>query len=237
MAAEKKAMNIYQKLAALREKVEVIQRNKSGYNYTYVSEDEIMARISVGMKQQGLSLIPNIVPGTTQVSQLRYEKTKFTKTGTPYEEHITEHVVSADMTYTWVNNENPEEQVVVPWAMIGQQADASQAFGSGLSYTARYFLLKYFNVATPEDDPDEFRRKQKASEEEETARITKEMVETLDAMVKKALQDKVCTPAQVKAFMEKNGVTGGNYFKIKEQKQLADLLESFPKLAAGTEGK
>ena len=39
------AMNIYQKLAKIRKQVEVIQKNKSGYNYKYVSEDEILARI------------------------------------------------------------------------------------------------------------------------------------------------------------------------------------------------
>ena len=32
-------MNIYQKLARIRKQVEVIQKNKSGYGYKYVSED------------------------------------------------------------------------------------------------------------------------------------------------------------------------------------------------------
>ena len=41
--------------------------------------------------------------------------------------------------------------------MVGQQADGSQALGSGLTYANRYFLLKYFNVATSEDDPDAIR--------------------------------------------------------------------------------
>ena len=40
-------MNIYQKLARIRKQVEVIQKNKSGYGYKYVSEDEILAKISV----------------------------------------------------------------------------------------------------------------------------------------------------------------------------------------------
>lgn len=39
-------LNIYQKLAKIRKQVEVIQRNKKGYGYTYVSEDEILAKIS-----------------------------------------------------------------------------------------------------------------------------------------------------------------------------------------------
>ena len=58
-------MNIYQKLARIRKQVEVIQKNKSGYGYKYVSEDEILAKISVFMDKYGLSLIPNIKQGST----------------------------------------------------------------------------------------------------------------------------------------------------------------------------
>ena len=42
-------MSIYQKLAGIRKMVEVIRKNKSGYNYKYVSEDEILARVTAGM--------------------------------------------------------------------------------------------------------------------------------------------------------------------------------------------
>ena len=60
-------MNIYQKLARIRKQVEVIQKNKSGYGYKYVSEDEILAKISVFMDKYGLSLIPNIKQGSTRL--------------------------------------------------------------------------------------------------------------------------------------------------------------------------
>lgn len=46
-------MNIYQRLAKIRKQVEVIQRNKSGYGYKYVSEDEILAKISGFMDMPG----------------------------------------------------------------------------------------------------------------------------------------------------------------------------------------
>ena len=48
--AEQAQLNIYQKLAKIREQVEVMRKNKSGYGYTYVSEDEILAKIQVFMK-------------------------------------------------------------------------------------------------------------------------------------------------------------------------------------------
>lgn len=67
-------MNIYQKLARIRKQVEVIQKNKSGYGYKYVSEDEILAKISVFMDKYGLSLIPNIKQGSTIVSPIHTKR-------------------------------------------------------------------------------------------------------------------------------------------------------------------
>ena len=37
---EKEEMNLYQKLASIRKKVEVIQKDKAGYGYNYVSDKE-----------------------------------------------------------------------------------------------------------------------------------------------------------------------------------------------------
>ena len=145
--------NIYQKLAKVRKQVEVIRKNKSGYGYKYVTEDEILAKISVFMDKYHLSLVPSIQSGTTRVEPYTYKKTKTTGKGEFYEENNNEILVSADMTWSWVNNDNPEERIDVSWALVGQQGDASQAFGSGLTYSSRYFLLKYFNIATPDDDP------------------------------------------------------------------------------------
>lgn len=173
--AEQEQLNIYQKLAKIRKQVEVIQKNKRGYGYTYVSEEEILAKITVFMDKYHLSLVPGIVGGTTKVEPYPYKKTKTTKGGEIYEENVNEVLVSADMTWTWVNNDNPEEKVVVGWTLVGQQSDASQAFGSGLTYSDRYFLLKYFNVATTDDDPDAHRSKQRAAEAAEDKMIAEQI--------------------------------------------------------------
>ena len=60
-------LNIYQKLSKIRKQVEVIQKNKAGYGYKYVSEDEILARISGLMDKYSLSLIPCVVRGSAAV--------------------------------------------------------------------------------------------------------------------------------------------------------------------------
>ena len=100
-----------QKLSKIRKQVEVIERTKSGYGYKYVPEDEILARITVFMDKLGLSLIPHIISHTTKVTPYSYTKTETTKTGEIYEEHVNEVMVSADMSYTRVNNDDPEERL------------------------------------------------------------------------------------------------------------------------------
>lgn len=90
-------MNIYQKLAKIRKPVEVLQKNKSGYGYKYVTEDVILSKITGLMGKLGVSLVPNISQGTMKVEPYGYTKTKSTKTGEIYEERVNEILVSCDM--------------------------------------------------------------------------------------------------------------------------------------------
>lgn len=179
----KEHMNIYQKLAKIRKPVEILQKNKSGYGYRYVTEDLILAKITGSMEKYGVSLIPSIVHGTTEVNPYSFTKTKATKDGKVFEERVNEILIKADMEWHWVNNDNPADRIVVPWTLVGQQSDASQAFGSGLSYSARYFMLKYFNVATSDEDPDHWRSLQKEAEEAEARQIAKSIIDEVHAMV------------------------------------------------------
>lgn len=218
-------LNLYQKLAKIRKQVEVVQKNKSGYGYKYVTDDELLAKITVGMDKYGVSLVPNIVPGTLRVEPYTYKKTKRDKNGS-YEETVNEFTAVCDMSYVWVNNDNPEETVTVSWSMVGQQSDASQCLGSGLTYSMRYFLLKYFNVATPDDDPDNWRSKQKATEAAEDKALAEQIINTLDGVVKVFLAENPKRSDDVKKLMSKY-VKGGNYFAITESALAAKVLEDF----------
>ena len=75
--AEETVLNLVQKLAKIREMIEVLRKNKSGFNYKYVTEDEILARVAAGMKKYNVSLKPSVVPGTLASSSIHYQKTKF----------------------------------------------------------------------------------------------------------------------------------------------------------------
>ena len=228
--ADQQNLNIYQKLAKIRKQVEVIQRNKKGYGYTYVSEDKILAKISGFMDKYALSLIPGVVHSSAIISPYSTKKTKSTNKGDIYEENVNEVLVSADMIFTWVNNENPEERIDVPWILVGHQSDGSQSFGSGLSYAMRYFLLKFFNIATPDDDPDKWRSEQKAAEAAEDKMIAEGIISSFDTLVKDYLASNPDKAEEVKKFVAKY-VKGGNYFAITESvlasKLLADFKETF----------
>ena len=213
-------LNIYQKLAKVRKVVEVVQKNASGYGYKYVTDDELLARITGVMDKQGLSLIPSIVPDTFTVEPYTYTKLKKGE-----EEIVNEIIVKSEMEFVWVNNDNPDEKISVRWALTGQQSDASQSFGSGLTYAYRYFLLKYFGVATPNDDPDKWRSKQREAEAAEDKALAEKIVEIIDHEIKEYIADGG-KPGDIKDFAMKY-VKDGNYFNIRESGIAAKMLEDF----------
>ena len=231
--SEKKesALNLYQKLAFIRKSVEVMKKNAKGYGYNYTSEDEILAKITTGLDKYGVSLIPGINHGTISVVPYEYKKIKFDKTGKMYEEPVSEILITADTTWTWVNNEDPNEKIVVPWAMVGQQTDASQCFGSGLTYSSRYFLLKYFGVATVNDDPDNWKRLQEEAEKEADAVIAKQIAQSIDNYVQPYVKSHPDKREALGKLIIKF-VSSGNYFEITNSKAAATLLneirEKFP---------
>lgn len=210
--SEETNLNLVQKLAKIREMVEVLRKNKSGYNYKYVTEDEILARVAAGMKKYGVSLTPSVVPGTLVVSPYHYVKTKNTKSGDQLKEDVNEILVQAEASFTWTDNDKPSEKIVVPWAIVGQQSDASQALGSALTYANRYFMLKFFQVATPDDDPDNWKDKKEEAEHEAELVVTRQIITKIDAHVRGYLDANDNTDEARKTLTElvKKYVRNGN---------------------------
>lgn len=216
-------LNIYQKLAKIRKAVEVVSKNASGFGYRYVTDDELLAKITGIMDKERVSLIPALVPGTFKVDPYKYAR--LNKKTSAWED-VYEVLVSAEMLFKWVNNDNPDDCVVVPWALTGQQGDASQSFGSGLTYAYRYFLLKYFGVATPNDDPDSWRSKQRAAADAEDKAIAASLIKVADGEVRAFLATNPDKAEDVKAFASKY-VKNGNYQQITDSALAQKFLDSF----------
>lgn len=220
-------LNLVQKLAKIRAISGAVAKNKQGYNYSYAEITQILAKVTAGMKNYGVSLIPGIVPGTTGIEQKTIVTTKTDKAGKHFDQTTTEFLVNAEMTFTWVDDDNPEDKIVVPWTVIGEQGDPSQAFGSGLTYCTRYFLTSYFQIAQ-DNDVDAYRSKQKEAEKAEDAEIAAGIIESFDKTVRAYLNDHSDQAETVKALAGKY-IKGGNYKKIDDPELAAKLLSDFKK--------
>ena len=137
-------MNLYQKIVEVRKVAGTFSKDKKGYGYDYVSGNQILSKIKDTMNELGLLLIPSTNVGEDYKHEYRNNKGQ----------DKIDFVVKGKMSYTWINAENPEEQYTVEWAYYGQQDDISKAYGSALTYSERYFLLKCLGLPTDEDDPD-----------------------------------------------------------------------------------
>lgn len=223
MPREELPINLYERLALIRKNVEVVQKNKAGFGYTYVTDDELFAKITGAMTKYRVSLIPSVVPGTSEVMPYKYDKVnKKTKELEPQNEIL----VKAEMNYRWVNNDDPSEFIDVPWILVGQQADASQAFGSGLTYSMRYFILKYFDVATPDDDPDNWRSKQREAEAAEERALARSIMSEFDADFRGWLANNPDKREEAIAFF-KGFERSGNYMNIADPRLAAKLRADF----------
>ncbi len=220
MAEQNGELNLYQKLAKIRKAVEVLQKDATGYGYRYVTDAEILSKISGLMEQYQVSLV-TAIEGEPEVTPYPCTRTKSGKT-----EDVYEIIVQSRIVYHWINNVNPDEKLSVPWFFVGQQADAAQAFGAGLTYSYRYFLLKFFGIATVEDDPDNWRSKQRQSMAEEAKAETEKTLQELDSLVKRCIEEQPDRKKEVVALCKKY-VKDANYFQIKEPALAAKLLEEF----------
>lgn len=227
-------MNIYQKLAEIRKMATVVKKTKKGFGYTYSPEEEILANVTAGMNKYNISLIPRLPDGIA-VTPHSYTKRKYLKDGTPLpDEIVNEMLVSGTLTFTWIDNDNPDDYIEIPWTIVGQQNDASQAFGSGLTYCTRYFLLKYFQSATTDGDVDAYRSKQKEKEEKEERETVRAIIDTVHASVTAFLTKYPDKKAELTSLIKKyvivNGKGCGDYYKITKidvANRLRDAITTF----------
>lgn len=223
------SMNIYQRLAKIRSVSDVAQKSMKGYNYRYTDINDILAKVTAGMKKYRVSLIPTITPGTAQITQNILSNTKFDKTGKSYINTTTEMLFTADMMYRWVNDDNPEEYISVPWFVTGSMSDPAQAVGSGLTYTQRQFLQAYFQIAQTQDtDVDAYRSKQREAEVSEDRDIASKIIAEFDKILKIFLSDNPDKKEEVIQFVSRYAKKA-DYNKIKEPALASKLLDDFVK--------
>ncbi|MGF6352446.1 hypothetical protein ABIE27_000342 [Paenibacillus sp. 4624] len=146
-------MNIYQKLIEVRKEVPYLQKESEGHQYKYTGSSQVLAAVRKKLDELNLLLIPRIVDtnilAETVDSTDKYNNPKKTTT----------YFTELTMTMTWVDADNPEDKIECSWYAQGVDIAGEKGVGKALTYGEKYFMLKFFNIATDKDDPDAFQAK------------------------------------------------------------------------------
>lgn len=165
MAAKKKEeetevnLTLLQKLLEIKKSVSFIKKDTKGHNYTYASPSAVLGAINPLLNEYGILLeqrIKNVEskrvfakPNSKAVPSTNSDG-KTVSVCTPFD--VFEEHVSIWFDMTWVDVESGDERVV-PFFAQGMNGD-DKGVGSAMTYAERYFMLKYFNIPTDDDDPD-----------------------------------------------------------------------------------
>lgn len=142
-------LNLFQKIADVKKHIDGFTKDTEGYKYKYVSGSQVLHSIRAKMEEHNLLFIPKIESATHEHIEVLVKG--------QMKPNI---LVSVNLTYTWIDADNPTDQFEIPFYAIGHQDDASKALGTALTYSERYLLMKQFNIPTDEDDADAKQKKQ-----------------------------------------------------------------------------
>lgn len=177
---------LFQKLLIIQQKINGLGKNKSSNNYKYVTGDKVLGEIKPLMNELGLIL-------KQEVTSIHNERMDYkTGIGTQYEKPKSEILSKVMMQFTWIDTETGEKDVN-SFGANGQN-DWEKGLGSALTYAERYFLLKYFHIATDEDDIDNPDRKNTEQPKKET--LTNERFEA----ALKALKENKTTVEKIESY-------------------------------------
>lgn len=139
---------LYWKLLELQKSVRALGKNEKAYGYDYVSGSKLLFHLRPKMDELGLLLLPSTKDFSMQIVKTREAGMKNNK---PIEAKY-ENLVTITKTYTWVDVESGEK---ADFDFVAQGCnDWDKGCGSAETYAERYFLLKFFHIATDADDVD-----------------------------------------------------------------------------------
>lgn len=144
--------NIYQRINEAKRSMEGFVKDKTGYQYNYVSGSQVLHKLNPELYKYGINI-------TFKTSDAKYESVNVIVKG----KEKNEYIVSLNVHYTITNTDKQDEKIESTIFAIGQQDDPSKALGTALTYSERYFLMKFFGLPTDEDDADAKEKQDKYS--------------------------------------------------------------------------
>jgi hypothetical protein len=151
-------MNIYQKLVDVRKAVPYLQKDammtqgQSGYKYN--SSSQVIGAVRKKLDELNLLLITKIIDKRVHMDTIEFidEKTKRPKRTTTF-------FTELDLMMVWVDCDDPSTTIEIPWYGQGIDTAGEKGVGKALTYAEKTFLLKEFNIATDQMDPDNFQER------------------------------------------------------------------------------
>lgn len=136
MGHMEKTSNIYQRILAIMDDLDYIQKGSAKVNgmYRFVSHDQVTAAIHPLLVKHRLVIIPTVENFSQEIDSKGLAKTTLW------------------IEVCIINVDNPQESISIK--SVGQGVDSSdKGIGKAYSYAYKYALLKAFNLETG-DDPD-----------------------------------------------------------------------------------
>lgn len=140
-------MKLMEKLLEIQKSAAYVQKNASGFQYKYASGTDVIAPIRQKMDSLGLLLVPSFNSATHERGEMVADGGKVK----------IQFFTAANLNFRWLDTESGEF-LDVPWYAQGVDP-AEKGVGKLLTYAERYFLLKFFHIATDSDDPDAFQER------------------------------------------------------------------------------
>ena len=180
-------MSLYKKLLEVQKKVIGLGKDKKSFGYDYVTGSKVLEHIKPILNEHGILLKQEVL--SVEKERMDYRAKSGEKS---------EMLYSVYQKFTWIDTETGEKDENTFFS--SGMNDWEKGLGSALTYAERYFLLKYFHIATDEDDIDNTERKggELVSLEPIISQIQ------IDSIVQLITE----TKTDLKAFLQ--------YFKIKE---------------------
>lgn len=147
----KEFKNIYQKLHVIQSKLIGLKKDSRGDTYEYVSGSKVLEHVKPLMNELGIILKQEVL-SIENTRQDYSVANRWAKGDEPKERVKSEILSKVMMRFTWVDIETGEKDENLFGA--NGQNNWDKGVGSALTYAERYFLLKYFHIATDEDDID-----------------------------------------------------------------------------------
>ena len=204
--------NLYQKLLVIQKRIVGLGKDKSAFNYKYVTGDKVLGEIKPLMNEMGLLLKQEVL----SIENTRQDYSLVDKAGNV--RNKSEILSKVMMKFTWVDADTGEKDENLFGA--NGQNDWDKGCGSAYTYAERYFLLKYFHIATDEDDIDNSERKDE----------TKSVPAPKPVQVKEDSEASRVATMQGRSNPEFPSGLGQSILNAKTQEDLKVIWESNPEL-------